>query len=202
MGSKQISFKILILIVNRGFFVTNIIVVFQKIEEARGVKSLLMKHGYGVVAACNLGSQALDAIDGMTGGVVVCGYRYADMLYSELKENLPEDFEMLLVASKKVIADETDGNVVCLEMPIKINDLLSTLEMIVENQERIKRKRRSIPKTRTKEEQQIIDEAKAVLMERNHMTEPEAFRYIQKCSMDKAVNLVETAQMILTLLIR
>lgn len=181
---------------------TNVIVVFQKIEEARGVKSLLMKNGYGVVAACNQGSQVLDVVDGMVGGVVVCGYRYSDMIYSELKDSLPEGFEMLLVASKKVIADETDGSVVCLEMPIKMHDLLSTLEMIVENQERIKRKKRSVPKTRTKEEQQIIDEAKSVLMERNHMTEPEAFRYIQKCSMDKAVNLVETAQMILTLLIR
>lgn len=181
---------------------TNVIVVFQKIEEARGVKSLLVKNGYSVVAACNLGSQVLDVVDGMTGGVIVCGYKYGDMLYSELKENLSDGFEMLLVASKKVIADETEGGVVCLEMPIKMHDLLSTLEMIVENQERIKRKRRSIPKTRTKEEQQIIDEAKAVLIERNHMTEPEAFRYIQKCSMDKAVNIVETAQMILTLLIR
>lgn len=181
---------------------TNVIVVFQKIEEARGVRSLLVKNGYSVSVACNLGSQALDIADGMSSGIVVCGYRYGDMLFSELKDNLPEGFEMLLIASKKVIVDETDGGIVSLEMPIKVHDLLSTLEMMVETQERMKMKRRSIPKSRSKEEQQVIDEAKSVLMERNNMTEPEAFRYIQKCSMDKAVNLVETAQMILTLMIR
>lgn len=181
---------------------TNVVVVFQKIEEARGVRSLLVKNGYSVSTACSLGSQVLDVIDGMTSGIVVCGYRYGDMLYSELKDSLPEGFEMLLIASKKVIADETDGGVVCLEMPIKMHDLLSTLEMMSDNLERLKQKRRSIPRSRSKEEQQIIDEAKSVLMERNHMTEPDAFRYIQKCSMDKAVNLVETAQMILTLMIR
>lgn len=181
---------------------TNIVVVFQKIEEARGVRSLLMKNGYSVATACNLGSQVLDITDGMTTGIVVCGYRYGDMLFSELKESLPSGFEMLLIASKKVIADETDGGIVCLEMPIKVHDMLSTLEMMVESLEQEKKRRRAIPKSRTKEEQQIIDQAKAVLMERNHMTEPDAFRYIQKCSMDKAVNIVETAQMILTLMIR
>ena len=39
-----------------------------------------------------------------------------------------------------------------------------------------------------------------LLMERNHLTEEEAHRYIQKSSMDNGTNMVETAQMILTLL--
>lgn len=181
---------------------TNVIVVFQKIEEARGVRSLLVKNGYSVSNACNQGAQVLDVVDGMVNGIVVCGYRYGDMLFSELKESLPEGFEMLLIASKKVIMDETDGGVVCLEMPLKIQDLLSTLEMMVEAQERRKKRSRQIPKIRSKEEQLVIDEAKSVLMERNHMTEPDAFRYMQKCSMDRGGNLVETAQMILALMIR
>ena len=37
-------------------------------------------------------------------------------------------------------------------------------------------------------------------MERNHLSEEEAHRYIQKNSMDNGTNMVETAQMILTLL--
>ena len=37
-------------------------------------------------------------------------------------------------------------------------------------------------------------------MERNHMTEEQAFRYIQKCSMDSGINMVETAQMILMMI--
>ena len=38
-------------------------------------------------------------------------------------------------------------------------------------------------------------------MERNHLSEEEAFRYIQKSSMDSGTNMVETAQMILMLMI-
>ena len=49
-------------------------------------------------------------------------------------------------------------------------------------------------------EENYIKNAKALLMERNHLTEEEAHRYIQKSSMDNGTNMVETAQMILTLL--
>ena len=49
-------------------------------------------------------------------------------------------------------------------------------------------------------EQNYINNAKWLLMERNHMTEQEAFRYIQKSSMDSGTNMVETAQMILLLI--
>ena len=36
-------------------------------------------------------------------------------------------------------------------------------------------------------------------MERNHMTEQEAFRYLQKASMNSETNMVETAQKLLML---
>ena len=38
------------------------------------------------------------------------------------------------------------------------------------------------------------------MMERNNMTEQEAHRYIQKCSMDSGTNMVETAYMILEIM--
>ena len=57
-----------------------------------------------------------------------------------------------------------------------------------------------MPKKRSAEEQEIIDKAKAVLMDRNHMSEEEAHRYLQKCSMESGTGLVESAQMVLTLM--
>ena len=47
---------------------------------------------------------------------------------------------------------------------------------------------------------EIINQAKALLMERNNMTEEEAHRYIQKCSMDSGTNMLETAQMVISLM--
>lgn len=57
----------------------------------------------------------------------------------------------------------------------------------------------NITKKRSVEEQEYIDKAKKILIEQKQMSEPEAFRYIQKCSMDSGTNMVETAQMIILL---
>ena len=54
-------------------------------------------------------------------------------------------------------------------------------------------------KNRSWKEQNYISNAKLILMQRNHLSEEEAYRYIQKCSMDSGTNMVETAQMILML---
>ena len=107
---------------------------------------------------------------------------------------------MLVLASPSRWNGVQTQGVVCLPMPLKVHNLLSTLDMMVQAQQRIRRKLRSRPKERSKEEQDLINEAKALLMERNNMTESEAHRYIQKCSMDSGTNLVETSQMIISLI--
>ena len=56
------------------------------------------------------------------------------------------------------------------------------------------------PKKRSQREENYIRNAKFLLMERNHLLEEEAHRYIQKSSMDSGTNMVETAQMILMLM--
>ena len=46
----------------------------------------------------------------------------------------------------------------------------------------------------------VIENAKALLMERNKFSEEEAHRYIQKRSMENGTGLVEVSQMILSLM--
>ena len=87
-----------------------------------------------------------------------------------------------------------------LEMPIKAGDLVNTVSMILMQQERKRRKEKKKPKLRSEKEQNYISNAKMLLMERNHLSEEDAYRYIQKCSMDSGTNMVETAQMVLMLL--
>ena len=61
-------------------------------------------------------------------------------------------------------------------------------------------KEKQKPKVRSWKEQNYISNAKMMLMQRNHLSEDEAYRYIQKSSMDSGTNMVETAQMLLMLL--
>ena len=85
-------------------------------------------------------------------------------------------------------------------MPLKGNDLISTVDMMIQATERRKRRQRLKPKERNPEETALIRQAKELLMDRNHLSEEEAHRYIQKCSMDSGTNMVETAQMVLSMM--
>lgn len=179
---------------------TNIIVAFPKQDNARYIKKILMQNGFHVNAVCTTGAQALQSANELGGGIIVCGYRFVDMMYTELHEYLPAQFEMLLVASSANCGSRDVENLVCLSTPLKVNELLQTVEMMECAMTRRRRKARQTPKQRTEEENALILEAKALLMERNNLSEEEAHRYMQKRSMDNGTGLTETAQMILSLL--
>lgn len=179
---------------------TSIIVAFSKPEDGKNIRGILMRKGFQVVAVCTSGAQAITAAESVGGGIVVSGYRFEDMMYDELRQYLPSGVDMLLIASPNRWSGQQMRDVICLPMPLKVHDLVDTLEMMVQAQARIRKKLKSRPKERNDEEKNLIAQAKALLMERNNMTESEAHRYIQKCSMDSGTNLVETAQMVISLI--
>lgn len=177
---------------------TNLVVAFPKIEDAKNIRNLLMKNGFNVSAVATTGAQVLECADEMNEGIVVCGYKLPDMLYSQIKELLHPGMELVLIASRARIS-EGDGNIVCVEMPLKVHDLVETVSMLVDVVESRKRKRRETPKARDEESKAIINEAKLYLMEKNSLTESEAHRYLQKMSMDSGSSMKETAEKILLL---
>ncbi len=175
----------------------NVIIVFPKLENAKHIRSLLMRSGIEVTALCTTGAQALQAIEECEDGIIVCGYRFPDMLCDELREYLPTTFEMVVIASSARYMDIKTDDIVYLSMPMKVYDLLETMNMLIDSLRRKRKKRRAKPRQRSKEEILIIDNAKELLEIQKGMTEEEAHRYLQKTSMDNGTNLVETAQMVL-----
>jgi len=176
--------------------VFSIIVGFPKLEDANSIKNLLIRNGYNVSESCTLGSQIVTHANDLDEGIVVCGYRFSDMHYSELYNYLPKGFEMLLIASPEKL-EFSQKNIVCLPMPIKTNDLLNTIQMMSYQYQKRKKKDKDRPKERTDVERELIKKAKMVLMDRNNMSEDEAHRYLQKTSMDSGTNLVEMSEMVL-----
>lgn len=132
-------------------------------------------------------------------GLLVCGCRFPDMVYPELCEYLHGQFEILLVASPGNCVNRQVENLVCLSMPVKVYELLQTVEMMEYTISHRRKKPEAKPVKRSREEDMLIAGAKALLMERNNLSEAEAHRYIQKRSMDNGTGMTETAQMILSL---
>ena len=123
---------------------STLIVAFPKIEEARSVRSLLVRKGYDVAVPCTSGAQVINQADALSDGIIISGYKLSDnMIYSELCEYKPKSFELLLVASQNLWEDCQDSNVVCVAMPIKVNDLLSTIEIMLQSQIRKRRKEKA-----------------------------------------------------------
>lgn len=179
---------------------SNIVIAFPKKEVAQNIRKILSQSGYSVQAVCSTGAQALASVNNLENGILICGSRFIDMMYMEIHDYLPPEFQMLLIASPTSIQEREVENLVCLELPMKVHELLQTLEMM-EGQIRRRRKRlRNISRQRSEEDRQMIEQAKALLMDRNKFSEEEAHRYIQKRSMENGTGLVEVAQMILSLM--
>lgn len=86
-------------------------------------------------------------------------------------------------------------------MPLKVHELVNTLEMMIRVSEKYRKKaKNSKPKPRNDEEKELILKAKIMLMEKNNLSEEEAYRYIQKNSMDSGNSMVDTAAMLLSIM--
>lgn len=178
----------------------NIVIAFPKKETAQNVKKILSQSGYSVQAVCTTGAQALESVNNLENGILICGSRFVDMMYMEIHDYLPPEFQMLLIASPTSVQEREVKNLVCLVLPMKVHELLQTIEMMEGEIHRRHKRMRRVPRQRSEEDRQVIEKAKALLMERNHFSEEEAHRYIQKRSMENGTGLVEISQMILSLM--
>ncbi len=131
-------------------------------------------------------------------GIIICTERIKDMSYVELFDYLPKTFEMIVI-SKRSHMDPMYERIQMLTMPLQTQQLLGLLFERLTCIGKTRKKHTVIRTERTPEEQQVIDQAKTMLMKQKNLTEPEAHRLLQKQSMDYGRSLLESAQMILLL---
>lgn len=176
-----------------------VLIAMPKPDDALRFEGLIS--GYGLMLdtkICSTGSEMLRIANDRDFGVVICTKRLRDMSYCELAEYLPQTFGMIVV-TKDSSVETFSERMVKLMLPMRTSELISTVEMLVSDFMRPKKKKDKASGGKSEEEKQIIQKAKLLLMDRNGMSEPEAFRYIQKVSMDTGRKAVETAEMILYL---
>lgn len=110
---------------------TGIIVALPQIDDAKNLKNLLVRNGIQVTGACTTGAQAISMADSLNDGIIISGYKLSDMIYSQLHEDLPSGFEMLLMASQHIVGSGmVEPDIMCLSMPLKVHDLINTVDMM------------------------------------------------------------------------
>ena len=93
MGSRSLFIQDLMIdiyMIREVRSLVNVIVLFPKQEVARSIRNLLVRSGFEVTAVCATGAQVVQRMEGVEEGLVVCGYKCSDMIYSELREYLSE----------------------------------------------------------------------------------------------------------------
>ena len=108
---------------------SSIVIALPKIDDAKKIRTILNRHGFSVAAVCSTASTALASMSELDGGILICGYKLTDRYYRDVLEDIPSYFEMLLLASGRVIA-EAPTSVLTVEMPMKVSDLVNTVDMI------------------------------------------------------------------------
>lgn len=178
----------------------SIIVAFPKIEDADKIKALLVKSGFTVHGVVNSGASAIQMAEELESELIICGCRFPDMTCRDIKENIPVNSKLLVLASKRVWDAYGGDDILFLEMPLKMHELLNTLEMIIRAKERARKKVKNKHILRNNEDRELIMKAKLMLMDKNNLSEEDAYRYIQKNSMDSGNSMADTASMILSIL--
>lgn len=173
-----------------------IIIAMPKAEDAERVGEMLIRAGMDdTIFYPRTGAQVLSELRDKDVDLIICTRKLSDMTYEEIVEYMPAYVNLVLLTKDSSLYSYS-SNVVRLLMPFRTGDLLNTIGMF---RGPIRVKKKKPPVTRSEEEKRVIDKAKQVLMTRNNMSEPDAFRYIQKNSMDSGRSMVESAQMILVL---
>ena len=175
-----------------------IIIVMPKIEDAKKIGGLLTKHGYAPDLVCSNAADALSESCRRDNGVIICGSRLNGMSFLELADCIPKYFKLVILAHN-VMSVEYPEDAVKIEMPFKVDNLISVIEGEASKYYRRPSDNKLVKKEQNSSDRKYIDKAKALLMEKKDMTEPEAYRYIQKTSMDTGSPMVETARMIILL---
>ncbi len=171
-----------------------IVIAMPRREDAVRLKQMVNRSGlWEDICICTSGTEILQTVEEKDVVLLITTKLLKDMGCEELSVNLPPMLPMILLA-KNPSDLPFSSNITPLEIPFRMEKLTLLLRRLLPNQPEVRKKRKPV---RSAREQKLIDDAKALLMEQKDLSEPDAFRYLQKNSMDTGKTLVETAQMIL-----
>ena len=129
----------------------SIIIALPKLNDSRKISALLGRYGMDTFAICSAAASVLSNVNQLESGVVICGHRFPDMSSRELSGYLPDNFQMVLMTSKDNQIRCPEG-VMTLIMPCKPSDIVNTVSMVLEQQDRAIRKKIVEQKGRKRDE--------------------------------------------------
>ena len=160
------------------------------------IRNILEEADYEVVAEASDGFEAID----------LCQKYRCDLVMMDIKLPLLDG----LTAGKKILEDalaysdehyvqkaKTNGISAYLVKPLDAKSLIPMVEVCIEKGRQLQQMSNEMVKLSKKiDDRIVIEKAKGLLMARDHLSEPEAFKRIRTISMQKRVPMIEIAKLL------
>jgi response regulator NasT len=168
------------------------------------LKSMLIDLGFDEVLECADGAKAVEMALGCFPDMAILDVSMPGMdgisAAIEIRKKLKIPIMLLTSAcdSATVKRAAASGIAAFLAKPLRQQDLLPAIEIALHHVEEIENMKEKIDDLRELiENRKIIEKAKGLLMEKNRVSEADAYRIMQKSAMDKRKTLLQIASGIL-----
>ncbi|MEU4403160.1 response regulator [Streptosporangium sp. NPDC023963] len=167
------------------------------------LKEMLEEEGYAVVAEAGDGESAVKLAMEQRPDLVILdvkmpildGISAAEQIVSQ---RIAPCLILTAFSQRDLVERARDaGAMAYLVKPFTKSDLVPAIEMAVSRHEEIAALEREVGTLSERlETRKLVERAKGLLMERHGWSEPQAFRWIQKASMDRRLSMRQVAQIV------
>ena len=171
-----------------------IVLAFSNEKNRTRIYETLEAEGYTPKNMCRTGKEAIREIRRLGGGIIICGCRLPDMTADDLMYYVNGIASVIAVGQPVMLDMCENEDIYKLSTPLRKNKLISAVAYVLQKDCTVAEAKTSV---RTEEEKEIINCAKQLLMKHNKISEPEAYRFIQKNSMDIGFKMTSTARLII-----
>lgn len=168
-----------------------IVVAISNVSLREKISGIFEKNGVRVGLSCRTGAEAIRYINRAGGGVIVCTPHLVDMTADMLCDSLGKSAFFLVIGKADELNFCENETVFKRSLPTSGAELCGSVRILIELDSRRGHDHKPY---RSKEENDLIIRAKELVMAQNNFTEDQAYRFLQKQSMETSTPLVEVAK--------
>jgi response regulator NasT len=169
------------------------------------LREMLQEEGFDVVGEAADGEQAVALARELIPDLLICDIKMPKMdgiaVAAQVTGERIAPVVMLTAFSQRDLIERARdaGAMAYLVKPFQKRDLLPAVEIAISRFAEIKALESEVTGLRERlEARKLIERAKGVLMSRHGMTEPEAFRWIQRAAMDNRTSMRAVAELVIS----
>ncbi|SOD73446.1 response regulator receiver and ANTAR domain protein [Jatrophihabitans sp. GAS493] len=169
------------------------------------LREMLQEEGFSVVGEAADGEQAVSLARELTPDLVICDVKMPKMdgitAAAVITEERIAPVVMLTAFSQRDLVERAGeaGAMAYLVKPFQKRDLLPAIEMATARFAEVRALEHEVTDLKDRlETRKLIERAKGTLMTQHKLSEPEAFRWIQRAAMDNRTSMRAVAELVLT----